>query len=193
MNEESEIPENVLGYLAKCSGIVGRFHDDIFNQDTWLFIKENGIASPIEQLLYCALSTAQKLSFIPDLNPKIDGDQLFMYGLYISPQVEIGKYRVDFVVQYNEPHRMRPSETKPSEKVQEVIVECDSQEWHERTEKERRYEKARDRYFTVKGYKVFHFTGKEITDDPFKVACEVISYVTGQPVDELFDSKAKYE
>jgi very-short-patch-repair endonuclease len=50
--------------------------------------------------------------------------------------------------------------------------------WHERTERERRYEKRRDRDLARHGYHVFRFTGKEIMEDPGRVAIEVLGYVT---------------
>lgn len=62
--------------------------------------------------------------------------------------------------------------------IKSLIVECDSQEFHERTEKERRYEKARDRHLLSMGYKVFHYTGSEICKDPIGVAIEILVYLT---------------
>jgi Uncharacterized protein conserved in bacteria len=71
--------------------------------------------------------------------------------------------------------------TKPKFKgkweSRQVIVECDSQQFHERTEEERRYEKQRDRFLTVEGYKVFHFTGAEIVRNPWSVAAEILEFV----------------
>ena len=66
-----------------------------------------------------------------------------------------------------------------------IIIECDSQLFHERTEKERRYEKLRDRYFTKKGYKIFHYTGKEITDYPCKIAAEILAYITDTSIEYI--------
>lgn len=68
---------------------------------------------------------------------------------------------------------------------EDVIIECDSQMFHDRTERERRYEKMRDRYLIQQGYKTFHYTGKEITDSPFKVAAEILAYVTKSSVEDI--------
>lgn len=58
-----------------------------------------------------------------------------------------------------------------------VIIECDSQQFHERTEPERRYEKARDRFLQVEGYKIFHYTGASIKNNSLDIAKEIIAYV----------------
>ena len=55
------------------------------------------------------------------------------------------------------------------------VIECDSQQFHENTEKERRYEKERDRYMTKEDYKILRYTGKEIMENPYKVAKNAIS------------------
>ena len=123
----------------------------LFSMET--FMKENKINSPIEQLLFLTLNLADNfynLSIQPYERIKI------------FPQFKIGKYRVDFVVKGD---------------ANEVIVECDSQEWHERTEKQRRAEKERDRYLQTKGYSVFRYTGKEIMEDTFLVALDILQHV----------------
>jgi len=56
------------------------------------------------------------------------------------------------------------------------VVECDSQQFHERTEEERRYEKARDRFLQKKGYKIFHYTGADIKSNYKKIVREIIRY-----------------
>ncbi len=176
-DETIHVPDNVVKFLSDCSDEVGKFKGEIFDQDTWRFIQEHSIKSPIEQLLYCALRTLQELNFIEDAEPvEITGDMRVL-GLIIQPQAEIGRYRVDFVISHGTGDAQR-----------QLVVECDSQEWHERSEKERRYEKARDRFLLAKGYKVYHYTGKEIVDDPLTIAREILSHVTGQAEDELIMS-----
>lgn len=106
----------------------------------------NMVGSPIEQILYCALKTMCKINRIDDIK--------------IVYQYKIGKYRVDFFIS-----------NKKS-----VVVECDSQQFHERTEEERRYEKARDRFLQKKGYKIFHYTGADIKSNYKKIVREIIRY-----------------
>jgi len=38
----------------------------------------------------------------------------------------------------------------------------------------------RDRFIQSQGLKIFHYTGKEITDDPFRVAGEIFLQVVGR-------------
>ena len=98
-----------------------------------------------------------------------DGDW-HVAGLSIMPQAAIGKYRADFHISHERKFKNRWEH-------RQVIVECDSQQFHERTEEERRYEKQRDRFLTTEGYKVFHFTGTEIVKNPWLVAAEILEFV----------------
>lgn len=138
------------------------------------------IESPIERMLYAALVTLGKLENLGETEPENNGDFVIVHGLHISPQYKIGKYRVDFLVSYGIDIFSIPKEKTIFSVGQELVVECDGTEWHERTEKERRYEKERDRFIQTEGYKIFRYTGKEITDAPFKVASEIFTYVVGQ-------------
>jgi very-short-patch-repair endonuclease len=139
-----------LSYLAKLSQ---------FNTYMHLLLEMDAykIKSPIEQLFYATFSCQ-----------KIIGSDL-----RIIPQKKIGEYIVDFLIKAYNPQN---SETFPKV-FKEVIVELDGHEFHEMTEKERRYEKARDRFLQKQGYKVFHFTGKEVTDNPFTSVNEVMKYL----------------
>jgi very-short-patch-repair endonuclease len=112
-------------------------------------------------------------------------------GLFIEPQRKIGKYRVDFLIKYGAGAYSFEDGMRLVDKFKRVIVECDGHDWHETTEAERRSEKERDRFlqkshvftrkngarYRVEGSKVLRFTGKEITDDPFKVAMEILDHV----------------
>jgi very-short-patch-repair endonuclease len=145
-------------FLERCSEIIGNYENEIFNILKWCFVHENNINSPIEQILYFAFETLKEIN------------RCSIEDIDIVPQVKIGGYRVDFFV-----------------KGKGVIIECDSQEFHDRTEKERRYEKVRDRFFQSNGYKVFHFTGKEIKDTPFEVAAEILSFLTKTKKEDLLN------
>lgn len=127
--------------------------------------------SPIEQLLYVALSATCKVNGIKIADTISTPHGTYVDGLYIEPQRRLGKYRVDFYVAYTTPY------WNGNEYQKKVIVECDSQKFHERTEKERRYEKRRDRFFASENIHVFHFTGTEIHTQPFRVAAEIIAYL----------------
>lgn len=180
--ERKKLVPDVMEFLNKCADIAASFEHDTFHSNEFYYLEGNSVDSPIEQILHCAFKTLMKLNFMPDAEClRIDGKD-YIVGANLRPQVHIGKYRVDFLASLAK--YPRPDGTQD---VSEVVVECDSQEFHERTEKERRYEKERDRFLQRNGYKVFHFTGKEIKDTPFKVAAEIISHITGWKVDEIID------
>ena len=162
------VPETIE-FTKKCSEIIGNFECDNFSISLHNWI-EKLIESPIEQYFYCALKVLQKLNFIDEYNHKT------FNGLGISTQYKIGNYRVDFFICY-----------KKKKESKYIIVECDSQEFHERTEQERKYEKKRDRYLQSKDLKIFNFTGKEIKYNPFKVAAEVLSFLTEIKEENLLD------
>lgn len=154
---------------------VGKHEAEEFNVSCFSECVDWPINSPIEQILYTAIKAIRVFNAIEDGDTHYDHDgKEYGQGLNIWPQHIIGKYRVDFFVTYIsilEPTKM-------------LAVECDSQEWHEQTEQQRRYEKKRDRFLISRGYKIFHYTGKEILENPYKVAAEIIKEVTG--CDEIF-------
>ena len=168
-----EISDNVNEFINKCSEKIGEFEKECFFDNTFYEYEDLMIESPIEQILYCALKTVQRINLIEDDDPVEINGQYQIRGLRISPQKKIDKYRVDFLICYY---------ARQSEKC--IIVECDSQEWHERKEKERRYEKIRDRYLLKKDYRVFHYTGKEIIESPFHIAVEILEEVTPFEIEE---------
>jgi very-short-patch-repair endonuclease len=177
---ENLVPPEVNSFINQCAHEVGKFEEDAHSMNLWNECNDLDIESPIEQMLYCALNTLQKFNYIEDADPIELGGKMFIRGFLITPQKEIGKYRADFELCYSRilHNPLRQEDNK-------VLVECDSQEFHERTERERRYEKKRDRYFTGMGLKVFHFTGKEIKDHPMETAREIICFLTGIKEDEI--------
>ncbi len=174
--KEVEVPPNVMQLLNRCATEVGKREADSFSQSVFSDIRDQGIESPIEQLLFIALRTVQDLNDIEHDDPEqIDGEWVVI-GFGIFPQYQIEKYRVDFMIHFGRKLHNR----KEKYESKSLIVECDSQEFHERTESERRYEKERDRFLASKGWKVFHYTGKQIVEAPLKIAKEIIVEVTGQ-------------
>jgi very-short-patch-repair endonuclease len=171
---------DVQEFLNKCSSMVGEFEHNTFNRKIFCLFFDTPIESPIEQILYCSFYALVKvhcwnLAYRETVNGKN-----YLVGIGLTPQMKIGKYRVDFLASYGQFH------WKTGEYIlKEVIIECDSQEFHERTEQERRYEKERDRFLQSKDYKVFHFTGKEIKDQPFRMSGEVLSFLTGKNVNGI--------
>lgn len=169
--EGNNIPENVLAFIDKCSVSIGECEREASNIRMWCECSDD-IKSPIEQLLFCALYTIKLLNSSCFLHThRCDNGETSYQGLIINPQYKIDKYRVDFLIEY-----VNISADNGGSKV---VVECDSQEFHDRSEFERRYEKQRDRDLQSLGYKVFRFTGTEIFKDPMAVALEIVSFLTG--------------
>lgn len=156
--------QNVVDFIGKCSAEVGKHAEFCFDIDIWNDCQKLNIDSPIEQILYCAIKMIEKLNYIESLK--------------IFPQHCIGDYRVDFLI--------------ICETGDRIIVECDSQQFHDRTEKERRYEKTRDRFLQKEGYKVFRFTGSEIVSKALDVAIEIVAYLMGDANKKDYQRDANY-
>lgn len=78
-------------------------------------------------------------------------------GFTIRQQVQIGRYRVDFVLEKD---------------GQELIIEADGHDYHERTKQQAAHDRSRDRWFVSQGYTVMRFTGSEIWADANQCAAE---------------------
>lgn len=182
-----KLDADVVGFLKQCSQSIGHYHADKFDQNIWSMIQECNITSPIEQYLYMALHLCFEQNFYPEIDSHVINGQTFFNGYSITPQYELDKYRCDFMVSYI-PLLTSFEECSRHQGQRQVIVECDSQTWHERSEDERRYEKARDRAFIKAGFHTFHFTGKEIMADPFLVASEIVSFVTDHDKTMIYEA-----
>lgn len=160
--------DTALKMMEVGAAVVGKYHSDVHDMFVSNKCIDLNMQSPIEQIMFYALHTVKEIHY---LNSK---------SFTIIYQKPIDRFRADFEVIYSRPSE---AETNP---IKSVIVECDSQQFHERNEKERRYEKARDRHFQMKGYKVFRYTGKEIIDNPFKIACEILAFISNDDTEELY-------
>lgn len=106
---------------------------------------KNKPQSPIEEIFYNRLNSI--LSLLSDMKIKA------------TPQVQIGKYRVDFLITGVEPP---------------IVVECDGHEFHERTKEQANRDHRRDQDLQDLGYRVYRFTGSEIYRNPHKCAIRVL-------------------
>lgn len=172
---KDKVPQNVMALISKFSDVIGTYESDFFSVDTWTECNELNLESPIEMVFFAAFKAICRLN---SLNHSTG------ISCEISPQRQIGKYRVDFVVA--QIHWEKQTTLK------QAVIECDGTAFHERTEVERRYEKQRDRWLQSQDWKIFHFTGKEINDDPAKVAAEVISFLTGLKPENLLETYSLY-
>jgi very-short-patch-repair endonuclease len=136
--------------------------------------------SPIEKAMLGALCiVAHEMS--ENVWYKIRGHEFgererMLSNICIEPQARIGKYRVDFLVTFEdlEPQFKEGTDNGEYEiasKVEQIIVECDGHDFHEKTKEQARTDKQRDRALQLLGFHVFRFTGSELWADP--IACGV--------------------
>jgi very-short-patch-repair endonuclease len=109
-----------------------------------LLVAQSESFTPIEQLLWLAL-------------------QYHLEGFSIQPQAQIGKYRVDFLVELK-------SEMEGWDWKSQLVIECDGHDFHERTKEQAINDKTRDRELQRVGIPVIRFSGSEIWKDPQKCA-----------------------
>ncbi|GAA0616647.1 endonuclease domain-containing protein [Paenochrobactrum glaciei] len=81
-------------------------------------------------------------------------------SVLVIPQLDIGNYKADFAIAYNQGSR--------------IIVECDGHDFHEKTKQQAQHDKQRDRFVQDKGWKIYRFTGSEIYKSPLTCANGVI-------------------
>ena len=178
MSEIKELAPNVQSFLDIASDQYGKIKAADFNQIMSCLLIEREMHSPIEHLFYIAchvLCAAHHEEINPD--PFLTDDNKVDYppGFFVVPQVEIGSYRVDFVITQNK--KPSPYRKTPLPIYAPVIVEVDGHAFHDKNKEQRAREKTRDRFLVKEGYKVLHFTGSEVNADPFKVAFEALSLV----------------
>ncbi len=88
-----------------------------------------------------------------------------------SPQVAIGGYRVDFLVEGTN-----------------IIIECDGYDNH-KTKEQIIHDNQRDRVLAREGYVVLRFSGSEINGDPDKCANEIIDSIIAINGNDYADRK----
>lgn len=161
------IVPNVIEFVAKASEMRGRLAAERFEQEMLNQIEDVGLESPIEDLFWVAITLMCEAYYHP-LNPEPRftdaAERVESWGLFVSPQARVGSYRVDFLVR----GKVTFDDIRP------IVVELDGHVFHERDQRERSREKARDRFLVAHGYRVVHFTGSDVVRDPFKCAHEVL-------------------
>ena len=105
-----------------------------FSSPRFLHLSEHKtIFTPIEELMLQALE--QK-------------------GLDYKPQVRLGRYLVDFLVDLGN---------------EKAIIECDGRLYHDHLK-----DQERDKHLSLEGYEIFRFTGSEIYSNPIRCVEEVM-------------------
>lgn len=96
---------------------------------------------------------------------KILKDKFLERNIEFAPQVRLGRFYVDFIVDINH--------TK-------VIVECDGRDYHDLTK-----DKNRDKELMKEGYKIYRFSGSRIFNDCNKCVDEIILYTGKSTVSKI--------
>lgn len=112
--------------------------------------------SPIEGKILYAIRRDKRFVFVRD------GDQPQGEGYFIMPQVEMGGYRVDFLIKavgYPQGLRLWPPSSEHY-----FIIECDGRAFHT-SDEDIAYDKKRDEYFESKGIRTLRYTGSQIVCD----------------------------
>lgn len=98
-------------------------------------------------------------------------DERCFFDIYVEQQVELGGWRVDFVI-----HRYNWAMKAEDRGWLHLIVECDGHDFHERTKVQAARDRSRDRAAAIEGLTVLRFTGSELWNDPFGCAGQVLSW-----------------
>ena len=186
-----EIPENVNAFVKQCGDIVAAYQkwELIYSMSPELVACE----SPIEQLFLAATHTILNVNALAEGESDVSHDIAVIYGVSIRQQAKIGNYRVDFRMEYTSGEMVDYDKGKRAagHEIRKIVVELDGHEFHDTNEKQRRYEKARDRFLQKKGYKVFHYTGAEVVKDPFAAAAECVAYLVDCDEEDIMDNIKK--
>lgn len=173
MSSPIQIPGNVWEFIDRASDDIGKIEAAHFSQDMHSEIVEGRcIASPIEQVFLVALHVmARARSETIDPEPMERPEGTFLgWGVHVTEQFQVDQYRVDFLVE-------RVWFYDGANRRDQVLVELDGHEFHDKDKRQRSYEKARDRHLARRGFKVLHYTGSDVLADPYKVAYEVMDTI----------------
>lgn len=130
--------------------------------------------SPIERLLLAALYAEHPIQQFDTIfmgNCEPDEKHARDEAIYVYQQAKVGRYRCDFLI-------FDVSTPREVKEPRWMVVECDGHNFHEKTKDQAKRDKARDRYFQGRGYRVLRFTGSEIWNDPIGTAEEVLGHLS---------------
>lgn len=147
--------------------------------------------SEIERLFHAAIFARVKFgwSYFDDaaLAPspehaeraRTEKKDFFQDTLIIEKQVNIGDFRVDFLISAWTDGAVVGGIDGPSvglPRWRKLVVECDGHGYHERTKEQAAKDRSRDRILTSLGLDVFRFTGSELWRDPWACASQVCEW-----------------
>jgi len=141
-----------------------------------LFIDEVNdlrIDSPIERalaagfmvaLVGAGLGPSHVWHVLPDHN--FEHISINRKGCNVYPQIVIGQYRVDFLVDL----QWRDGNSRVT-----AVMECDGHDFHEKTKEQATRDKERERYLQSLGLIILRYSGSEIWRDPVAAAEDALS------------------
>jgi very-short-patch-repair endonuclease len=92
--------------------------------------------------------------------------------LRIEPQAQLGEHRVDFYLTLDGSIGTEQGQVRSASK--RMVVECDGHDYHEWTKEQARRDRERDRNLQSFGFLVYRYTGREIWEDVFTCATQVV-------------------
>lgn len=185
MTDNRKIADNVMQFLGSASDAYGRIKAEHFSQDMYCELVDGKINSPIEDMFYVALQVQCAAGF-HEVNPDPvfddrNNEWRLGHGVHVSPQFKIGKYRVDFLIQYTD-----------GPQPNQVVIELDGHAFHDKDKAQRAYEKGRDRHLVAAGYRVLHYTGSEVVADPYRVAYEALDIIGATQDREAYSTSNQF-
>jgi len=120
--------------------------DSIVQNNNYLFTSPDLLNQEIDSQLYTPIE-------------QIMNDALIDKNITLEPQVRIGRFLVDFLVEIGN---------------KEIIVECDGRDFHNPF-----HDKERDKELKLQGYHIIHFTGSEIYNNIEYCVEKIQNIVTG--------------
>jgi len=105
--------------------------------------------------------------------------------LRIEPQAQLGEYRVDFLLTLDGSESGTATDGRRRTASQQLVIECDGHDYHERTKEHARRDRERDRRLQEFGFLVFRFTGQEIWEDVFKCARQTLDTLSDRVAADL--------
>lgn len=177
MKATRKLADNVMEFLSKATDDYGRLKAENFSQYIYSELTDGDTGSPIEDLFFIAINVmceAKAIEVWPEYVMDEHTKELRLgTGLYIYPQHKVDRYRVDFLFKY-----------VTWKREEQVVVELDGHDFHDKDKVQRAYEKRRDRFMVAHGLRVLHFTGSEVVADPYRAAFETLDVLVGLSHDE---------
>lgn len=165
--------------------VIDRISPNIASFGSWLASDDRNGDTPIERLFYAALHlsvayceqeyfTAVRLVPIDAFEGWKDAPDVDRQQIFISPQVNIAGWRVDFLIHVFADWARAPQPGPMG--WNKLIVECDGHDFHERTKEQAARDRDRDRQAQLAGIEIFRFTGSELWRDPLGCADQVTAW-----------------